>query len=181
VAIGAIRGYDTVLLDLPGNLDDTPVLAGSDFAIVPFVPERAAVAPTQRTARIIAAAGLPYRVLFNQVDPRGALARRRVPHPYELLACHSGQPGELPNVQALGALCRFGKVGAEPVARRAVKAVAGAVIAACRARVRVGHRVLQVTQRAAGVQTASRRHAAPHAGRDGSPGRRAVPPPCRAA
>ncbi len=65
-AIAGIRGYDTVLLDLPGNLDDTPVLAevlaGSDFAIVPFVPER-----------IITAAGLPYRVLFNQVDPlRGA-------------------------------------------------------------------------------------------------------------
>jgi len=76
-AIAGIRGYDTVLLDLPGNLDDTPVLAevlaGSDFAIVPFVPERAAVAPTQRTARIVTAAGLPYRVLFNQVDPlRGA-------------------------------------------------------------------------------------------------------------
>jgi chromosome partitioning protein len=75
--IGEIRGFDTVLLDLPGNLDDTPVLAevlaGSDFGIVPFVPERAAVAPTQRTARIIAMAGLPYRVLFNQVDPlRGA-------------------------------------------------------------------------------------------------------------
>ncbi len=76
-AISDVRGYDTVLIDLPGNLDDTPVLAevlaASDFAIIPFVPERAAVAPTQRTARIVAAAGLPYRVLFNMVDPlRGA-------------------------------------------------------------------------------------------------------------
>lgn len=38
--------YDTVLPDLPGNLGDTPVLAevlaGSDLAIVPLVPERAA-------------------------------------------------------------------------------------------------------------------------------------------
>src|SRR6266542_2083414 len=44
----------------------------------------------------------------------------------------------------LSALCRLGEVGAEPVAWRAVKAVAGAVIATCRARVRVAHRVLQV-------------------------------------
>jgi chromosome partitioning protein len=72
-AIADIRGFDTVLLDLPGNLDDTPilaeVLAGSDFAIVPFVPERAAVAPTTRTARLIGSAGLPYRILLNMVDP----------------------------------------------------------------------------------------------------------------
>jgi chromosome partitioning protein len=72
-SIADVRGYDTLLVDLPGNLDDTPVLAevlaGSDFAIIPFVPERAAVIPTQRTARIVAAAGLPYKVLFNLVDP----------------------------------------------------------------------------------------------------------------
>jgi chromosome partitioning protein len=76
-SIAEVRGFDTILVDLPGNLDDTPVLAevlaGSDFAIIPFVPERAAVIPTQRTARIVAAAGLPYKVLFNLVDPlRGA-------------------------------------------------------------------------------------------------------------
>ncbi len=76
-SIADVRGCDTVLIDLPGNLDDTPVLAevlaGADFAIIPFVPERAAVVPTQRTARIVAAAGLPYRILFNLVDPlRGA-------------------------------------------------------------------------------------------------------------
>jgi len=68
-----VRGYDTLLIDLPGNLDDTPVLAevlaSSDFAIIPFVPERAAVQPTQRTARIVEAAGLPYKILFNLVDP----------------------------------------------------------------------------------------------------------------
>src|SRR5579863_1791067 len=58
-SISEVRGCDTVLIDLPGNLDDTPVLAevlaGADFAIIPFVPERAAVIPTQRTARIVAA------------------------------------------------------------------------------------------------------------------------------
>jgi chromosome partitioning protein len=76
-SIADVRGCDTILIDLPGNLDDTPVLAEvlatADFAIIPFVPERAAVAPTQRTARIVAAAGLPYKILFNLVDPlRGA-------------------------------------------------------------------------------------------------------------
>ena len=67
------RGFDTVLIDLPGNLDDTPVLgevlAGSDFGIIPVVPERAAVLPTQRTARIVASAGLPCKLLLNLVDP----------------------------------------------------------------------------------------------------------------
>jgi chromosome partitioning protein len=71
--IGTVRGVDSVLVDLPGNLDDTPVLgevlAGSDFAIVPTIPERAAVAPTQRTAAIIGATGLPCKILFNLVDP----------------------------------------------------------------------------------------------------------------
>jgi chromosome partitioning protein len=68
-----IRGVDTVLVDLPGNLDDTPVLgevlAGSDFGIIPLIPERAAILPTQRTARIVESAGLPFRILFNLVDP----------------------------------------------------------------------------------------------------------------
>jgi chromosome partitioning protein len=76
-SIRQVRGPDTVLIDLPGNLDDTPilgeVLAASDFAIIPVVPERAAVLPTQRTAQLVAANGLPFKVLFNLVDPlRGA-------------------------------------------------------------------------------------------------------------
>jgi chromosome partitioning protein len=76
-AIKDVRGPDTILIDLPGNLDDTPVLgdvlAASDFAIIPVVPERAAIVPTQRTAQIIADARLPFKVLFNLVDPlRGA-------------------------------------------------------------------------------------------------------------
>ena len=76
-SIRQVRGADTVLIDLPGNLDDTPilgeVLAGSDFAIIPVIPERASIVPTQRTAQIAAANGLPYKILFNLVDPlRGA-------------------------------------------------------------------------------------------------------------
>lgn len=72
-SIRDIRGVDSVLIDLPGNLDDTPVLAevlaASDFGIIPMIPERASVLPTQRTARLVTAMGLRFRVLFNLVDP----------------------------------------------------------------------------------------------------------------
>ena len=45
----------------------------ADYGIIPTIPERAAIAPTQRTAQIIAAQGLPYKILINLVDPlRGA-------------------------------------------------------------------------------------------------------------
>jgi chromosome partitioning protein len=71
--IGSIRGPDSILIDLPGNLDDTPVLgdvlAGSDFCIIPLIPERAAIMPTQRTAQVVKDAGVPFRIVFNQVDP----------------------------------------------------------------------------------------------------------------
>jgi chromosome partitioning protein len=73
VSIGQVRGFDTILIDLPGNLDDTPVLgevlAASDFGIIPVIPERAAIVPTQRTAQIIGDAGLPFKILCNLVDP----------------------------------------------------------------------------------------------------------------
>ena len=72
-SVTRVRGVDTVLIDMPGNLDDTPVLgdvlAAADFAVIPVVPERAAILPTQRTAQIIAAQGLPFRILCNLVDP----------------------------------------------------------------------------------------------------------------
>ncbi|HEX3922107.1 MAG TPA: ParA family protein [Streptosporangiaceae bacterium] len=72
-----LRGLDTIIVDCAGNLQDTPllgeVLAVADFAVIPFVPERAAVQPTLNTARVIAAAGLPHKVLINAADPlRGA-------------------------------------------------------------------------------------------------------------
>ena len=80
-SIGLVRGVDTVIIDLPGNLTDTPVLgevlAASDFAVIPVMPERAAIVPTQRTAQIIADQNLPYRILCNLVDPlRGPGAGR---------------------------------------------------------------------------------------------------------
>ena len=75
-SIRQVRGVDTVIIDLPGNLTDTPVLgevlAASDFAVIPVVPERAAILPTQRTAQIIADQGLP---LQDPVQPGGPAAR----------------------------------------------------------------------------------------------------------
>jgi hypothetical protein len=64
---------DTAIIDLPGKLTDTPVLgevlAASDFAAIPVVPERAGILPTQRTAQIIADQSLPFKILCNLVDP----------------------------------------------------------------------------------------------------------------
>jgi cellulose biosynthesis protein BcsQ len=49
-SIRDIRGVDTVIIDLPGNLTDTSVLgdvlAASDFVVIPVVPGRAAIVPT---------------------------------------------------------------------------------------------------------------------------------------
>lgn len=71
--LGDVRGYDTVLIDCPGNLTDTPllaeVLAIADYAIVPVQPEAASVRPTLRTAEVIRGNGIPARVLINLADP----------------------------------------------------------------------------------------------------------------
>lgn len=71
--LGAVRGYDTVLIDCPGNLADTPllaeVLAVADYAIVPVVPEAASVRPTLRTVDAMRSNGVPVRVLISQADP----------------------------------------------------------------------------------------------------------------
>lgn len=69
--------YDTVIVDTPGSLEGQDVLSGvlasADLVLIPVVPERAAITPTFRTAQMAAEAGVPYRVILNQVDPlRGA-------------------------------------------------------------------------------------------------------------
>jgi chromosome partitioning protein len=71
------RDYDTVFADCPGSLDShdvlREVLTVADVAIIPMVPERAAITPTLRTAALAAAAGIPARVVVNMADPlRGA-------------------------------------------------------------------------------------------------------------
>lgn len=73
----AARDYDTVFVDCPGSLEGhdvlSTVLGAADLVMIPCVPERAAITPTLRTAELAAAAGVPYRVVLNQVDPlRGA-------------------------------------------------------------------------------------------------------------
>lgn len=71
--LAGIRGYDTILIDTPGNLTDTPMLAQvlsvTDYAILPIVPEAASVEPTLRTAEVIQQNGIPVRALINQADP----------------------------------------------------------------------------------------------------------------
>lgn len=71
--LGAIRGYDTILIDCPGSLTDTPLLAEVlsvvDYAIVPVVPEAASVRPTLRTVEAFRGNGIPVRVLINMCDP----------------------------------------------------------------------------------------------------------------
>ena len=73
----AARDYDTVFVDCPGSLEGhdvlSTVLGAADLVVIPCVPERAAITPTLRTAELVARAGVPYRVVLNQVDPlRGA-------------------------------------------------------------------------------------------------------------
>lgn len=67
-----VRGlYDLIVVDTAGNLDGTlaDVLASTDLAIIPCVPEFAYMRPTLNSARFCAAHGVDFRVLVNQVDP----------------------------------------------------------------------------------------------------------------
>lgn len=71
--LAAVRGYDTILIDTPGNLANSPMLAAvldiADYAIIPVVPEAASVRPTLRTAEVVRGNGVPARVLINLADP----------------------------------------------------------------------------------------------------------------
>jgi len=67
--------YDFVLVDTPGNLEDTPVLEtvldSADYVVVPLTPEPLAVEPTLRTIhRLIEPRQLRYAVLLNRIDAR---------------------------------------------------------------------------------------------------------------
>src|ERR1700734_1496673 len=75
--LGTVREYEAIIVDCPGNLEDTETLAGvlasATFAVIPMVPERAAVQPTLRTARLCADHKVTHRVVINMADPlRGA-------------------------------------------------------------------------------------------------------------
>jgi chromosome partitioning protein len=67
--------YDFVLVDTPGNLEDTPVLEtalnAADFVVIPLTPEPLAVEPTLRTIhRLVEPRQLRYAVLLNRIDAR---------------------------------------------------------------------------------------------------------------
>ena len=67
--------YDFVLVDTPGNLEDTPVLEtalnAADFVVVPLTPEPLAVEPTLRTIhQLVEPRQLRYAVLLNRIDAR---------------------------------------------------------------------------------------------------------------
>jgi chromosome partitioning protein len=68
-----VRDYDAIIVDCPGNLEDTEtltgVLASATYAIIPMIPERAAVQPTLRTARLCADSKVDHRVVLNMADP----------------------------------------------------------------------------------------------------------------
>jgi chromosome partitioning protein len=72
-----VRDYDAIIVDCPGNLENigtlTGVLAAASYAVIPMIPERAAVQPTLRTARLCEEHKVPHRVVVNMADPlRGA-------------------------------------------------------------------------------------------------------------
>lgn len=72
-----VREYDAIIVDCPGNLEDTETLAGvlasATFAVIPMIPERAAVQPTLRTSKLCADHEVAHRVVINMADPlRGA-------------------------------------------------------------------------------------------------------------
>jgi len=72
-AMRKAREFDTIFVDTPGSLENEGVLRAvlriADLVMIPCIPERASVKPTLRTAGLVASAGVPYRVILNQVDP----------------------------------------------------------------------------------------------------------------
>jgi chromosome partitioning protein len=72
-----VMEYDAIIVDFPGNLEDTETLAGvlgsATFAVVPMILERAAAQPTLRTARLCDDYKVPHRGVINMAAPmRGA-------------------------------------------------------------------------------------------------------------
>ena len=68
-----LREYDAIIVDCPGSLEGTETLAGvlaaATYAVIPMIPERAAVQPTLRTARLCADHKVPHRVVINIGGP----------------------------------------------------------------------------------------------------------------
>jgi chromosome partitioning protein len=72
-------GYLHVFVDTPGNIEHTAILAAclgvADDVVVPMPPEPLAFDSTARTIEMrIVPAGLPYKVVINNWDPRDGKA-----------------------------------------------------------------------------------------------------------
>ena len=70
-----IQQYSHIFVDTPGSLEDESilqtVLTQADDVIVPLEPEPMAFSPATRSIqRVIEPAGVPWRVLLNNWDPR---------------------------------------------------------------------------------------------------------------
>ncbi|RBM18096.1 peptide transporter [Prauserella sp. PE36] len=70
-----IRKYSHIFVDTPGSLDKEEILKAvlqqADDVIVPIEPEVLAFTPAARTIqKVIGPAGVPFRVLINNWDPR---------------------------------------------------------------------------------------------------------------
>jgi chromosome partitioning protein len=70
-----IKQYAHIFVDTPGSLEDEAilrtVLTQADDVIVPLEPEPMSFSPAARSIqRVVAPAGVPWRVLLNNWDPR---------------------------------------------------------------------------------------------------------------
>jgi chromosome partitioning protein len=107
--LSRLRRYDLILVDTPGSLEGQEVLEqvveNAHFAVVPFVNEPPARTPTQRTAELIAEAGLPYAAVVNRIDPRSGgdavikarakLEERGIPYFKSFVRSYAGYPDSL--------------------------------------------------------------------------------------
>ncbi|MGI5122811.1 AAA family ATPase [Marinactinospora thermotolerans] len=107
--LAQLRRYDLILVDTPGSLEGHDVLKevieNSHFALLPFVNESPSRTPTQRTAELVAAAGVPHAAVINRVDPRsggeavlkarGELEQRGVPYFRSFVREYAGYPASL--------------------------------------------------------------------------------------
>ncbi|MGZ0069853.1 AAA family ATPase [Microbacterium arborescens] len=74
--------YDVIVVDTPGSLRDTDVLAAvldnSDFVILPMEPATMSVKPVVRVIRqLVEPRGVPYRVLVSRVKRDPSAVRRK--------------------------------------------------------------------------------------------------------
>lgn len=107
--LSRLRRYDLILVDTPGSLEGHDVLRqvvdNSHFALIPFVNESPSRTPTERTAELVAQAGLPFASVINRIDPRSGgeavlkarkeLEARGIPYFKSFVREYNGYPSSL--------------------------------------------------------------------------------------